>query len=482
MMRPTKDQLSRYRRSVRRIMGQWSVPAMGVAVVAGGRTVLAEGLGLADTDPEAPATAETIFALGSITKSFTATALGILVDEKKLSWDTPVRKYMSDFRLRDPLASEHATPRDLLCHRTGLPRHDNAWFGRELERKALLRRLRRLPPSKDFRSCWQYQNMMFMVAGLLVEELSGLSWEQFVRERIFQPLGMANASFYTDREAMENRAGRPYRLKGRRCCRAPWDFQSIIGPAGAIVASAADMAKWIAFNLQIGKAGGKQIVSPATLKQIHTPQIAVDEPTPWPETPCGMYALGWQVQSYRGHLTLWHGGLVNGYQAYIGFLPHQRAGAVALSNLAGQPPAKLAVLRACDMLLGLRPLPWPKRIRKQMQTDAKARAAQKRKAARDRKKDRVRPRALARYVGEYSDPGYGVMKIVRAGRGLQAVWAGMAHAVRREHGDVFEMARPLWASKDLLTFYADSQGRITRVTCPFEPAVAPIVFRRRKDT
>ena len=480
MKRPTEDQLRRFRSSVRRIMGEWHVPGMGVAVVAGGKTVLAEGLGLADTAPEVPATAETIFAVGSITKSFTATALGILVDEKKLSWDTPVRKYMSDFRLRDPLASEHATARDLLCHRTGLPRHDNSWYGRELERKALFKRLRRLAPSKDFRSCWQYQNMMFMVAGLLVEELSGLSWEQFVRERVFQPLGMDGASFYTDQEAMQNRAARPYRLKGRRCCRAPLDSHSIIGPAGAIVASAADMAKWIAFNLQIGKAGAKQIVSPATLKQIHTPQIAVDEPAPWPEMPCGTYALGWQVQSYRGHLTLWHGGLVNGYQAYIGLFPQQRAGAVALSNLTGQPPAKLAVLRACDMLLGLRPLPWPKRVRKQMQTDAKARAAQKRKAARDRKQDRARPRALARYVGEYSNPGYGVMKIVRAGRRLQAVWAGMAHAVRRDHGDVFEMDRPLWASKDLLTFHADKKGQITKITSQFEASVPPIVFRRRK--
>ncbi|MHC4715458.1 MAG: serine hydrolase [Planctomycetota bacterium] len=463
---------------VRRAMAAWGVPGMAVAVVRGGRCVMVEGFGLRDVKRGLPVTPRTLFAIGSVTKAFTATALGILVDEGKLEWDTPVHKVLPGFRLRDRVATERTTPRDLLCHRTGLPRHDNAWYGLTLSRRQLFARLRHLPPSQDFRSCWQYQNMMFMVAGLVVEAVSGVTWEQFVRGRIFEPLGMTGANFSaSDTQADEDHA-LPYRRKGKGAVRTAMDDLSSLGPAGGINAGAADMARWLAVNLNGGKAGRRRIVSARTLAEIHRPQAVVGEPVRWPEILHPCYGLGWRVLPYRGRVALTHGGLVNGFQACIGLLPHLRAGVVALSNLMGQAAPVAVVYHAFDRLLGVRPAPWIRRWREELARQKAEQAAARRKAVRQHRGKGGPPKALKTYTGRYRHPGYGTMAIRLADGGLEAHWAGIVHAVRHHRGDVFEMQRPLWGAKDLITFLANGAGRIDRLSIPFEQTVEAIVFRR----
>ena len=481
MTNKTKSRFAGYEAFIRRTMKKWQVPGMGVGVVAGGKVILAKGFGLADVGRKIPATAETMFPIGSVTKSFTSAALGVLVDEGKLDWDRPVCKYMKDFRLYDRMAGERVTPRDLLCHRTGLPRHDNAWYGLDLTRKQLFTKLRHLRPSRDFRARWQYQNMMFMVAGLLAAEIAGKAWEQFVAERIFAPLGMDQACFSSVEDAARPDFARPYKRRRGRRCRTGFDSRSMIRAAGGIAASAASMARWLRLHLSDGEIDGVRILEPRTLEEIHTPQIFTGEPARWDEEGRISYALGWQVQNYRGHPTLWHGGLVNGYQAHIALLPGV-GGAVALSNMMGHAAPNVVVKSAFDRLLGLKPLPWSARYRKFMDSEAAKGVARKKKAA-AKKKAQVKPRrgrALKHYVGEYYNGGYGLMKIQLVGRKLQAVWAGITHEMRHLDGDVFEMPRPLWESISELTFHADKTGKITKITSQFEGAVPPIVFRRRK--
>ncbi|HUU20955.1 MAG TPA: serine hydrolase domain-containing protein, partial [Phycisphaerae bacterium] len=265
MSRSDPSWLAGLRAFVPRAMKAWSVPGMAVAAVQGRRCVMAEGFGLRDRKRRLPVTPRTLFGIGSVTKAFTATAVGILVDEGRLTWDTPVREVLEGFRLQDRVATERTTPRDLLCHRTGLPRHDNAWYGLTLSRRQLFARLRHLPPSKDFRSGWQYQNMMFMVAGLVVEAVSGQTWEQFVRTRLFEPLGMRGANC----SAAETQAGDdyalPYKRKAGRAVRTAMDDLSSLGPAGGINAGAADMARWLLMNLDGGKVGRTRIISAEAL-------------------------------------------------------------------------------------------------------------------------------------------------------------------------------------------------------------------------
>src|SRR5271165_741007 len=173
----------------------WKCDGFAIAIVQDGKVILSKGYGLRDVKKNLPVTEKTLFAIGSATKSFTVTAMGTLVDQGKLDWDKPVRDYLPDFRLWDQFATERMTPRDLVTHRSGLPRHDLMWYNSPFSREELFARLRYLEPNKDFRTTFQYQNLMFMTAGYLAGHVAGTTWEQLVRKSIFEPLGMKGSNF-----------------------------------------------------------------------------------------------------------------------------------------------------------------------------------------------------------------------------------------------------------------------------------------------
>ncbi len=183
---------------------EWIVPGAAIAIVKGGRVIFAEGFGLRDIARKLPVTPHTIMPIGSSTKAFTTLAIGTLVDEGKLDWDTPIRNYVPTFKMYDSFATERMTLRDMACHRSGLPRHELMWLGSPFNREQLFDRLQYLEPNKDFRSCYQYQNLVYMAAGYIAGKIAGTNWEQLVKERIFQPLGMTSANFSASREP-ENR-------------------------------------------------------------------------------------------------------------------------------------------------------------------------------------------------------------------------------------------------------------------------------------
>src|SRR5438093_10655775 len=176
------------------VMKEWHVPGLAIGIIQDGRPVLLKGYGVRDVEHQLPVTPRTLMAIGSNSKSFTVALMGMLVDSGKLDWDKPVRDYLPDFQLHDELASQEMTPRDLVTHRSGLPRHDLFWYGGSLGREEMYRRLKYLEPNVSFRSRWQYQNLMFMTAGYLVEKRTGRSWDDLIRERLFTPLKMARSN------------------------------------------------------------------------------------------------------------------------------------------------------------------------------------------------------------------------------------------------------------------------------------------------
>ena len=184
---------ARFDAQIDSVLKAWRVPGVGIAVVHKGKVILAKGYGYKDVAAKAPVTATTKFAIGSVTKSFVVTGLATQVKQGALDWDKPVREYLPDFRLYDAVATEGMTPRDLVSHRSGLPRHDLLWGRGVFTREELYQRMRYLEPTRPFRSYWQYQNLMFMTAGYLSGKLNGTTWEQVVKDRIFTPLGMSTA-------------------------------------------------------------------------------------------------------------------------------------------------------------------------------------------------------------------------------------------------------------------------------------------------
>src|SRR5215510_10918590 len=342
-------------------MKEWKVPGVAIAVVQDGKVIYAKGYGYRDLEQKLPVTTGTLFPIGSITKSFTALAFAILKNEGKVDWDKPVRNYLPEFQMNDPVASEEATPRDLFSHRSGLPRHDLVWYSSDFSREDMVGRLRELKPNKTFRGGYQYNNLTIMTMGYLEGKLTGLGWEGAIRQKIFAPLGMfLSDTAATEIEKTDDHA-LPYELKKEVVTKVPYHNIDAIGPAGAINSSVDDMSHYLIFQLGDGKYEGKQVAAEGDLHEMHSPQTAIPDPPPAFSMP-GLghfsYALAWVATSYRGHNLVWHNGGIDGFYALLSMLPDDHMGVVILTNLPnGQTPEVLAY-NVYDRLLGLDPMPW----------------------------------------------------------------------------------------------------------------------------
>ncbi len=370
-----------YRQFIEQTINQWNVPGLAIAIVKDGEVILSQGFGFRDLENSLKVTPKTFFAISSCTKAFTATAAGILVDEGKLNWDTPVRFYLPSFKMYDPFANERMTVRDLLTHRSGLSAHDKIWYNSSLTREELFDRLQYIKPNKDFRSVFQYQNIMYMIAGYLIGQIGGTSWEEFVRQKILRPLEMQDTNFSIDVSKETDDYAVPY-TKGNNdeIKRAHFHNTENIGPAGSINSTIQDMAKWLLFNLNKGKWNNKQIISSDSLKEIHSPQITVPLPIKYKEFHYTSYGMGWFVTSYRGHLLLYHSGGIDGFISWVSFMPNDNIGVVIFTNNDCNPLPTVIGYNAYDRLLGLEPIPWNNRM---VEDTIKAKEADE-KAKRDR--------------------------------------------------------------------------------------------------
>lgn len=459
------------------------VPGVAIAVVAGDEVVFSRGFGFRDLEAKLPATPETLFAIGSSTKALTATLMGTLVDEGAIEWDEPVRSYLPEFRLSDPTITERLTVRDLLTHRSGLPRHDLVWYGSSLSREELFRRLRYLDFSADLRQRFQYQNLMYMTAGYLAGKVEDSSWEELVQERILGPLGMAHTviSRFEGEEVATgyrlDRDGEELRLETM-----PHRVIEAMGPAGSINSTAEDMARWVRFQLGDGSFEGKRIVSATTLAETHSPQMIANLPLlaliDRRMSPYVLYGLGWFIQPYRGHQLVQHGGNIDGFSAMVAFLPQEDLGIVVLSNANGSPLPLVVALAAFDRLLGLEPVDWVGRAELFLKQALAAEEEQETTTAEDRVEGTEPSHPLEAYTGEYEHPAYGTLRVTRSGDGLAFALNGLDGDLEHWHYDVFNAPKtPVGAVK--IEFLTSVDGRIDRVQAAVEPAVAPIVFTRK---
>ncbi|MEO8449229.1 MAG: serine hydrolase [Gemmatimonadota bacterium] len=463
-------------------MAEWHVPGMAVGVIKDGKVVLAKGYGYRDVETKLPVTERTLMAIGSNTKSFTVTVLGMLADEGKLSWDKPVRTYLPDFQLFDPIATQEMTARDLVTHRSGLPRHDNLWYGRGFTRKELYDRLRYLQPSYSFRSRYQYQNLMFMTAGYLAEQLTGRSWDDLIRDRIFTPLGMTRAVTSVNAMPKADDFAYAYGWRDKTITKLPYRNIDAIGPAGSIDASVEDMLKYVQFRLDKGVAGGKRLLSEAMEQQMQSPQMVTGGQVMYDETGYTDYGMGLGIGSYQGHVTVGHGGGIDGFISAINWMPFQKIGIVVLTNQGdGNPVPTMVVKKLYDRLLGREIVDWVGRQRKQ---DAEGEARQEKerqKAIAERKPNAAPTHPLDSYAGTYEHPGYGRLTVRSAGGALELDMDATHAKLNPFHYDIFEIDSDanVVPFRGRVQFGMDKKGDIDRVAIPIEPAVADIVFIRK---
>ncbi len=468
---------------VNRAMKDWKVPGLGVAVVKDDTVVFAEGFGLRDVKNKLPVTRDTLFAIGSSSKAFTAMTLALLAEDGKLSWDTPVETYLPTFKLKDETASQHMTPRDLVTHRSGLPRHDFVWYNSPLSRKEMFDRLQYLEPNEDFRAKWQYQNLMFLTAGYLAGEVAGTSWEDLVRKRIFEPLGMKSSNFSVEDSKKAADFALPYNEKSDVVQEIPFRNITAVGPAGSINSTAHDMAQWVRLQVGTGTAGGVRIISEGGISEMHRPQVVVPIASQDPELTSMSYGLGWIVESYRGHVWVHHGGAIDGFRSQVAFVPREGIGVVVLGNMNGSALPDIVARNAVDRLLGLVPIDWSARLLKQREGARNAEDKAKGKADLDRKTGTRPAHALDDYVGEYENPAYGPVTVARDGTaGLKATFHGIPMRLEHWHYETFRAApddAALAEIKLFASFLTNPKGDVDKLSLPLEALAPEIVFAKK---
>lgn len=415
----------------------WQVPGLSIAIVQDDRIIYSRGFGVREEGKPGKVDADTVFAIGSATKAFTAAALGMLVDEKKIAWDGAVHDYMPSFELHDPYVTRHATVRDLLSHRTGVVTNGGLWYGSGFDRKEIIRRLRFQTETLGFRNQFQYQNEMFIAAGEVVSAVTGTSYDRFIATRIFAPLGMrrSNTSI-TGLKGLANVASPHMLIDGKA---VPVEYRMIdnVGGAGAINSSARDMAQWVRLQLAGGTFGGKQLIAPATLGEMHTGQI-VPRGNSSPVFKFSEYGLGWGVQEYRGEKIVAHSGAIDGMQSLVAMIPERKLGLVVLTNgLRSNLPAAVE-LRVLDAFLG-GPVTDHSAIMKQKDDDLARIAREKAGVTAPSASDAAPTRLpLDRYVGTYASDLLGDVTITLADGKLALARPQALAVLDHDRADIFK--------------------------------------------
>ena len=447
------------------------VPGLALSVVRDDQVVIARGYGVREMRTDQAVDEHTLFGIASISKSFTAVCLGMLVDEGRLDWDDRVRRYLPDFELYDPVASREMTIRDLLTHRSGLHPVSGGtlWYGTDYSRAEVVHRLRYLRPTDAFRYRYAYQNTMYMVAGEVVEAISGVSWDQFVRDRIFQPLGMrrSNTSIKAQ-QGLENVA-RPHILKNGELMAVALRNYDNVGPAASINTCVLDLAQYMRMHINQGTIGANTLLSSGTSSEIFSAQISLDPRTYWAGMEGGVrprfraYGLGFRMQDYRGRKLVGHSGGIDGLYSLLTMIPEEGIGIVVLTNQ--QSSLKDAVTYTIlDKLLGAAGLDWFSYYLR------RSRSAQE--EIRRRVEDRVESRipdtkpslSTDAYVGTYSDRMYGDIYFDGGGDRLTLRFSrtpSFTATVTHWHYDTFLMRwDDAMVPDGLVTFTLDSAGSV----------------------
>jgi CubicO group peptidase (beta-lactamase class C family) len=470
-------------RFVNEQLAAWEVPGCAIAAVRDGDVVLAAGWGRRDLETGLPATSDTLFAIGSVTKAFTAATVGALVDDGLLEWERPLRDFLPDLRLHDPVVTDRLTVVDLLSHRSGLPRHDLAWLGHpDRSRAELVRRLRFLPLSRDLRQAFQYCNLGYMVAGHLVEVLSGTPWEDYLRTRLLTPLGMDRSNLSVDNMRADPDHASAYERRQGVILPVPPRPVTAMAPAGAVNSSAADMARWLLAQLGGGQIDGRAVMSPGTMARQHAPHMVLPEDPTFPASTRHAYGLGWLIGQYRGHRLTEHGGGIDGFQTECMLLPDDGIGVAVMTNTSSSAMAPVLAYRVLDELLGLEPFDWFAEFKARY--DAAAAGIREVRGARRVVPGAPLPRPLDAYASEYQHPGYGTLIITIDDATLRPHLGTMDLSLAHRHYETFDLEwHELGDQSHLfpLMFLSDPDGDITALTVPFEPSVGPLRFDRLPD-
>lgn len=463
------------------VLQSYRAAGYAVAVVNKDSIVYSKGFGWRDVENKKPATSNTLFPIGSSTKAFTAALVGKLADEGKVSLDSPVVNYLPQLRFYSDELTNKITLRDMMSHRTGLPRYDYSWYlFNSNSRDTLLNRIKFMKPSADLRAKWQYNNFMYLAQGMLAEHFSGKSWEKNIEEVFFKPLGMKRSNMNISALQQDEDAALGYSVIQDSVLKK-LDYYNInaMGPAGSINSSVTELANWVRLWLNGGQWEEKEILSKSYVGDAASSQMVMASGMPSKEHPdisFSNYGLGWMLRSYRGHYQVEHGGNIDGFSASVSFFPYDGLGIVVLSNQNASPVPNVVRNTIADKILDLPYYAWSKPMKSGAETINKNNEITKDIG----KVAGTNPsHTLKEYEGVASHPAFGNINFYVRNDSLFAKFPESSVWLKHYHYDVFE-----GKGIDKLTGKVDStaggtkfnfqtsvDGVISGVSLALEPAI-----------
>ena len=454
-------------------MRDWKVPGLAIAVVKDDKVVWARGFGLRTVGETARVDAGTLFGIGSNTKAFTAAALGSLVTQGKLRWDDTMTRLLPGFQMYDPYVTREVTLRDLLSHRSGTCGEDGVWYATDFDSKEIIDRLRFQKPAYSFRAQFCYSNSLYMAAGEVVPQLTGMSWSDYVRRHFFVPLHMdTTVTSITDFTPSMDVATPHAELDGK-VRSITWDNTDNIDPAGAIDSSVDEMAQWLRMLLADGRYDGKQILDPAVIREMETPQMLIggtDDEAKFlsalnPDSHFYAYGLGFFMQDYAGTKVVWHSGHIDGMSAGLGMVPSRHLGVVVLSNMDQSWLPMALVWQVVDAYTGQPRKDWSAAIMKAV-APAYAEGRQAQAAMAKTYAPGAAPLPLDRYAGTYANDLYGTVSVsLEHGKLRLRTSTRFAGDLKHWNHDTFQVQwDDAYLGKGYVTFVQDVRGKPASLT------------------
>ena len=463
------------------LLQQWNIPGMALSVVYKDKIIYSKGYGYRDLEKQLPATVTTIFPIASNTKLFTSTIASQLAVEGKLSLDKPVKTYLPEITFYNEELTSRVTLRDMLSHRTGLPSYDGIWVNAPYKRTEALSKIAYMKPSLGYREGYIYNNMMFITSGLAIERVSGKSWEDNVRDRIFKPLGM-NASGFAGLGKKPEEHSQSYfdNEEGKIVARTFSSQSETLAPAGTIYSNMKDMGNWMIALVNSGKFHGKQVIDARAIAETMIPQNLSDKRGLYDELSNSIYALGRIVQTYKGIKIVSHTGSIDGFFSNLTYIPKDSLAIFMVHNSAAAGSLRSVMsLPIIDILLGREATDWSGRYRKEYLDGQERSKKQIDSLNASRLKNTNPSHAIAAYAGIFNHPVYGDIQIETQGNQLTLKYRGLSAILDHWHYDQFitlDEGKGYPSMK--INFLTNDKGEIERIsTKPFGDPVTEFVKR-----
>ena len=473
--------------AMEKILKDWNAPGVAVGVVVKDKLVFAKGYGYRDVGRKLPMTPKTLVQVASNTKLFTAVAAGMLVEEGKLEWDKPVRTFVPAIQFFNDDLNRSVTLRDMLAHRTGITRHDLIWYKSDFTRKELFERLKHLEPTTSPRQTYLYNNLMYAAVGHIIQLVSGTTWEDFTRERIFRPLGMDATIFRLSDMRANPDHGVPYaeRRDSSDLYQLPfYEEQDGVAPAAAVISNVEDMSRWLIALMNEGRYQDRQVLPAKALKATLAPampQVNADlETFGYKELLNPVYGMGRNTAVYRGHTLASHGGALGGFYSQVSYLPQDGIGVIVLVDGGHCGPLPDVVSYGIyERMLGLDPTPWSDRRNEFRLKNKKANQAARGLAGGDQAKGTKPSHPLAGFAGEFVHPAYGLLQVTLRDGALRVGFRKADLPLNHYHFDRFDTPNDELHGQLSVNFRTNPQGEVDQAVMSLDQS--EVTFDRRAD-